>query len=134
MTTQHQRRFPEMAKVVPPRPTIRTEAVALRIACEIIEEVNDDDFYWTKEEISDRVFDVQQEIMRAGRPATVFRRLYRKQHPINCKGDRAGHPYGWEGIDEHCRIVADGIAETQLEAAIARYDERYTDDRASKGG
>lgn len=120
-----QLRFHAMRHLKPPIPTIRSEQVAKRIAERIVAEVNQDDFYWVPEEIEDRIWDVQREIMRCGKPATVFSRLYRQQPPVNCKGERGGHPYGWEGIDEHCREIADEIAEEELKSAVKEYKRRY---------
>jgi hypothetical protein len=122
---EKQLRFETMKSVRPPVPTIRTPDVAERIARRIIAEVNLDDFYWEPGEIEDRVYDVTQEIARCGRPANVFSRLYQRQPPFNDRGDRGGHPFGWEGIDEHCRHIADEIAEEELDAARKHYTERY---------
>jgi hypothetical protein len=97
----------------------------MAIAKRIVEEVNLDEFYWEAHEIEDRILDVRDEIMRSGRPATVFSRLYDRQPPINDRGDKAGEPYGWDGIDEHCRHIADQIAEEELQAAVKWWRETY---------
>lgn len=115
--------FPGMPR--PPRPTIRSETVALAVARRIIAEVNLDEFYWAENEIPDRIFDVQHEIMRCGRPATVFVRLERQQNLAGCTGERTTHPYGWNGIDERCRAMAPEIAKEELAAAIVDYESRY---------
>ena len=112
----------------PPRPTIRTERVARRIAERIVKEVNLDDFYWTLEELPERIEDVTREIVRKSTPATVFKRLYRQQQPISDKGERGAHPYGWEGIDEHCRHIAAEIATEELERAQAEWRRDYGTD------
>lgn len=116
-----QLRFPSMAGLRPPRPTIRDERVALRIAERLVYLVNAGDgyFHWSAETVDDRVTDVWREIMRVGRPATVFARLERQQPP------NAPCIYGWEGIDDDCRQAADEIAAEELAAAVKRYDERY---------
>ena len=111
--------------IVPPRPTIRDEAVAKRIAERIVSQVNLDDFYWEPREIPDRVWDIQHEIMAGTPPACVIERLYWKQPPFNDLGQRGGHPYGWEGIDEYCRDIADDIAAEELKAAVRNYRERW---------
>lgn len=120
-----QLRFASMRSLRPPRPTIQDEGVALSIARRIVAEVNLDEFYWAADEVPDRIYDVQQEIMRAGNPAEVFDRLWCRQPPINCRGERGGHPYGWECIDEHCRHIADDIARDELAKARAAYAKRY---------
>lgn len=98
----------------PDPPTLRSRAVAEEIARRIVAEVNLDDFYWEKDELPDRIADVTEEIMGGGKVRTLFTRLHRKQPPYNDKGDLGGHPYGWEGIDEHCRHIADEIADGVL--------------------
>jgi len=104
-------------KLKPPKPTIRTSHVAERIARRIVAEVNLDDFYWELEEVPECVEDVKQEIMRCGRPATVFDRLSRKGViPIK---------YDWDGIDEHCRHIGDRIAKEELERAMTEYRRDY---------
>ena len=108
-----------------PRPTIRDPLVAERIAKRIVAEVNLDEFYWTAAELPDRIWDVTQEIILAGNPRTVFSRLYRKQPPCSCSGERGGHPYGWEGIDEHCDVIADEIANDELFAARDEWHKRW---------
>ena len=110
----------------PPRPTIRDGVVSLRIAERLVREVNLDEFYWTAAELSDRVWDVQQEIMRHGNVPTVFHRLYRKQPFSTCEQrGRVTHPYGWDGIDEQCRTVGDDIAFDELAKAVKAWKERY---------
>ncbi len=104
----------------PKRPTIRDEAVALRIAERLVAAVNIDDFYWEADESPDRVLDVQQEIMRVGRVATVFHRLWKRR-----QGDYGSRPYDWEGLDEHCRTIADQIVDEELIVAISRYNIQY---------
>lgn len=118
-----QKRFDKMP--IPPKPTIRTDYVAERIAKRIVEEVNLDEFYWTNNELPDRVWDVQQEIMREGKPATVFVRLEKRQPLLTCGGRRVTHPYGWEGMDDHCRCCAPDIAREELQSAIDDWRERY---------
>lgn len=110
----------------PSKPTIRTPRVAERIAKRIVAAVNLDEFYWESSEIPDRVFDVAQEIMCCGRPATVFGRLQRKSPPVTNapRSERVCHPYGWEGIDEHCREIADEIETEELRRAIGEW-QRY---------
>lgn len=115
-----QQRFKSMPR--PPRPTIRHERVAMKIAKRIISEVNLDDFYWKPSELPDIIEDVAFEIMRCGRPATVFGRLLSKQPLASCNGERITHPYGWEGIDDHCRYIADDIAAEELQAAIETHN------------
>jgi len=118
--------FPQTKSIVPPRPTIQSERVAYEIAREIVVEVNLDDVYWNADELDDRIFDVQQEIMARGNPASVFDRLYHKQ-PFRTdeKRERVTAPYGWEGIDEHCRWIADEIAERKLTEATKAWEKRY---------
>lgn len=122
-----QQRFKSMKNLKPPRPTIREEKVATKIAERIIDEVNLDEFYWEGSEIEDRITDVAFEIMRCGRPATVFGRLYGIQPRVGDKefGLRVTHPYGWEGIDDHCRAIADEIAAEELRSALAHYKNLY---------
>jgi len=86
--------FPQTRHVHPPKPTIRSEHVARLVAERIVCEVNVDEFYWTRDEVPDRIADVAKEIMRCGRPATVFGRLWRQQPPVNCRGDRGRHREG----------------------------------------
>ena len=109
----------------PEPPTIRSRRVAERIAKRIVAEVNLDEFYWTTKEVSDRIADVANEIARCGRPATVFARLWKRQPPISCNGERGAHPYGWEGIDERCRAIADEIASEELKKAMVQYERDY---------
>lgn len=120
-----QPRFPCMKSCRPPKPTFTSERVATAIARRLVAEVNLDEFYWEADEIEERILDVRDEIMRAGRPTTVFTRLWKRQPPVSCNGERGAHPYGWDGIDEHCRAIADGIAEEELQAAIKWWRERY---------
>ena len=118
-----QLRFPRMPK--PPRPMVRTEYVARAVAKRIVADVNLDEFYWSEEEVPERILDIQHEIMRVGRPATVFGRLYWQQPIINDAGERSGHPYGWEGIDAHCRAIASEIAAEELRKAVKYWEQRY---------
>lgn len=118
--SEKQLRFPTLRSCRPPRPTIQSERVATAIARRIVAEVNLDDFYWEPEEISERIADVSDEIQRCGRPETVFSRLHKRQHLVSCSGE-----YGWEGIDEHCRAIADEIAAEELQAAIQWWRKRY---------
>jgi hypothetical protein len=104
----------------PPKPTSRDEAVSLRIATRIVQEVNLDEFYWTAEELPDRIWDVQQEIMRSGYAKTVFARLHKAEGP-----DVGGGKYGWEGIDEHCRAIGQDITWDELAKAVKAWKERY---------
>ena len=109
----------------PMPPTMRTPSVAHRIAERIVKEVNLDDFYWTPDELPERITDVAKEIVRVGRPGSVFSRLWKRQPPFNDDGERGGHPYGWEGIDEHCRHIAGEIAEEEVEAAVEKHRRNY---------
>lgn len=109
----------------PDPPTIRTARVAHAIAARIVKAVNLDEFYWTFEELPERIADVEREIVRCGRPASVFERLHRQQPPVSDGGERGGHPYGWEGIDEHCYHIADEIAAEELEKALCEYKRDY---------
>lgn len=120
-----QLRFPAMTTCRPPKPKLTDHRVAEAIARRIVAEVNLGDFYWEPEEIETRVWDVTREIMRVGRPESVFTRLYKQQPPVSCDGRRGGHPYGWDGIDEHCRHIADEIAEQELQAAVHWWRQRY---------
>lgn len=114
-----QKCFPGLKPIVP---TIRTPSVARRIAERIVAAVNLDDFYWTPSEVPDRIEDVAAEIVRCGRPATVIDRLHRKSPWVSDeRRERVTEPWGWDGINNHCRDIADGIAEEELDAAIERY-------------
>jgi predicted DNA-binding protein (UPF0278 family) len=104
---------------------MRTERVAKAIAARIVAEVNLDDFYWTPEEVPERIEDVTKEIVRCGRPASVFYRLWKQQHPISDSGLRADDPYGWEGIDEHCRHIGNEIAREEVQKAVDQYERDY---------
>ena len=101
----------------PKSPTIRSQSVAERVAARLVAAVNVDYFYWEHDEIPSRLADVTQEIMRCGRPGTVFIRL-RKQYPIDAAGC---HPYGWEGLDEHCQSIARVIADEEIATAVDRH-------------
>jgi len=119
--------FPQTKKIIPPRPTIRSESVAYQIAKEIVETVNLDEVYWTADELNDRIFDVQHDIMENGNPADVFERLHRKSpFKTDEQRERVTAPYGWEGIDEHCRHIAGMIAEEKLVDAVDAWKERYS--------
>ena len=109
----------------PPVPTMRTIRVVVAIARRIVEIVNLDDFYWESSEIPERITDVAAEIMRCGRPLSVFQRLHHQQPPISDSGERGGHPYGWDGIDDHCRAIADDIAREEVEKAVAQHKLIY---------
>lgn len=111
-----QLRFPTMHGLKPPAPTICDERVALRVAERLVAAVNINYFYWPADEVEERITDVWREIVRVGRPATVFSRLDR-QAPDG--------PYGWEGTDEYCRKIAGGIAAEVLGAAKRRHKERH---------
>ena len=117
---QTQLRLPIPRTIRPTRPSIRDEAVARRIAERIVREVNMDDFYWTPEELPERIWDTQQEIMRAGNVPTVFTRLHKAEG-----ADAGGGKYGWEGIDEHCRHIGQEIADEEHDKAIAEWRSRY---------
>lgn len=116
----------------PSPPTIRSRIVAERVAARLVAEVNVDDLYWEPEEIPTRLADVTREIMRYGRPETVFSRLYKQQHPIDDTGRRGGHPYGWEGIDEYCRAIAKGIADEETAKAVGRHKREFGQRRQRK--
>jgi hypothetical protein len=120
-----QLRLPVCKGIKPPPPSYQDEKIAEQIARRIVAAVNMDECYWVAGEIEDVVYDVMLEIMRAGHPRTVFRRLEKRQPPLSCYGERATHPYGWEGIDDHCNHVADDIAADVMAAARAEYKERY---------
>lgn len=109
----------------PDPPTIHTASVAMRIAERIVKAVNLDDFYWCPEELPERIEDVATEIVRNGEPTTVFFRLHRKQAPISDSGEKSTSPYGWEGIDEHCRAIATAIATEELASAMQQYRRDY---------
>jgi hypothetical protein len=49
---------------------MRTPSVARRIAERIVAEVNQDDYYWTPDELPDRIADVAEEIVAHGNPRT----------------------------------------------------------------
>lgn len=109
----------------PPLPTIRSRIIAERVAARLVAAVNMDSFHWEAEELPARLADVTQEIMRCGRPETVFTRLEKQQHPVDDTGRRGAHPYGWEGIDEHCRAIAKGIADEEIAKAIGRHKREF---------
>lgn len=92
--------------------------MAEAIAKRLVAEVNLDDFYWEPEEVPERISDVSDEIQRSGCPATVFSRLVKR-------GSKNWHEYRWEGIDEHCRQIADDIAAEELQQAILWWRKRY---------
>ena len=117
-----QRCFPGLK---PKPPTIRTPRVARRIAERIVAAVNPDEFHWERDELPDRIEDVTREIIRVGHPATVFSRLYQQQPVYADTGRRGGHPYGWEGIAEHCRQIAQEIAEEALQDELEQYQRAY---------
>jgi len=112
-----QKRFPSMFELRPPRPTTRDKKVARRISERLVCEVNLDDFYWEPSEIEDRVLDVTAEIVLNGEPAKVFHRLAKKY--------TGADPYGWEGIDDHCRAIADEIEAEEVQKARREYAKRY---------
>ena len=93
----------------------------MRIAERIVSEVNLDEFYWTAEELPVRIWDVQQEIMRRGNVPMVFARLHKAEGL-----DVGGGKYGWEGIDEHCRMIGQEIAGEEKAKAIVEWNRRYT--------
>lgn len=103
----------------PPKPSFRDERIALRIAERIVSEVNFDEFYWTESELPDRIWDVQQEIMRHGNVLTVLHRLHKAENSAG------GGKYGWEGIDEHCRVIAKEIIEEEVDMAVNEWRQRY---------
>ena len=111
--------FPRMK---PPPPTIRNRSVAECIAGRLVAEVNPDYLYWEPEEIPTRITDVTHEIMRCGRPETVFSRLC-KQQPVD--DDGCGCPYGWEGIDQYCRGRAREIADEEVAKAVSRHKKDF---------
>jgi hypothetical protein len=110
----------------PKPPTIRSARVAAAIARRIVAAVNDDDFYWSPEDVPERIADVQREIMRCGRPAIVFLRLY-SQQPFRTDGggERVTDPYGWDGIHNHCSAIAAEIAAEEVEKAVTEYERQY---------
>lgn len=110
--------FPGMR---PKRPTMRTRRVAEAIARRIVEEVNIDDFYWTREELPDRIADVAEEIMRRGPVQSIFYRLWKGQPPF----DSSGRPYGWEGIDDHCNAIVHEIAHEELARAVREHERSF---------
>lgn len=121
----NQMRFEAMKELKPPEPGIRDEAIAKRIAERIVNAVNLDEFYWTPDEIEERVADVTSEIVLNGDPKSVFQRLVRNQRPVNCAGKKEGHPYAFVGIDDHCRNIAAEITGDELIEAQIRYQQRY---------
>lgn len=120
-----QLRFKEMRTLRPPKPTIRDVNVALLIAMRIVDEINLDEYYWKFEELPDRICDIQYEIMLAGKPATVFRRLEKKQPIILHNGTRGMWPYGRDGLERHCEAIADDIASEELAKAVKHWYRRY---------
>jgi len=114
-----QLRLPIPKTIRPPKPSIRDEAVSLRIAERIVREVNLDEFYWTAEELPDRIFDVQQEIMRCGNVPTVFTRLHKAEN------QDGGGKYGWDGIEDHCRQIGQDLADEEHGKAITEWKRRY---------
>lgn len=114
-----------MKNLRPPKPTVNDECVARRIAERIVAEVNLDDFYWTPDETPRLMDEMTGEIMRAGRPRTVVRRLYKNQPLVSDNGQRGGHPWGWEGIEEHCFAIADKIEAEEINAAVEHWQKRY---------
>lgn len=84
----------------PKRPSMKTESVALAIAKRIVAEVNFENFYWPEETVEDRIFDVQQEIMRGGRPDGVFGRLWSRKTYTDTTGKVKGSPYCWEHLSQ----------------------------------
>ena len=120
-----QLRFESMKKLRPPKPTIRDEHVALRIAERIVKGINDDDdyCYWEPEEVPHLIDKMAAEIVSAGNPQNVTERL-RKQQPL-ILGTHGGHPWGWEGIREACREIAGDIAAEELKSAVEKWESRY---------
>lgn len=114
-------RLPGFEKIIPPKPTIRDEAVARTIAERIVEIVNLDDFYWTESQCEEHIFEAQQKIMLGCAPAKVF------ADQAQWQGD------DMEAIDDHCRAIADGIASEALQEAIARWRERYEVEQPKPG-
>ena len=113
------------SRMKPPPPTIRNRLIAEHVAARLVAAVNIDYFYWEPEEIPTRLADVAYEIMRCGRPETVFSRLLKQQHPVDDTGRRGAHPYGWEGLDEHCRSIAGEIADEEIATAVGRHKRAF---------
>ena len=99
--------------------------MARKIAERIVAGVNMDDCYWTPDELPDRIADVSEEIVAHGNPATVMERLYRKQPPINDRGERGGEPWGWEGINSHCYAIGSEIAREEVAKAVEEWRRTY---------
>jgi len=109
----------------PKRPSMKTESVALAIAKRIVAEVNIENCYWPEETIEDRVYDVQQEIMRGGRPDGVFGRLWTRRTFSDTTGKVKGSPYCWEFLSQHCREIAPAIAQQERDKAVDVWKRRY---------
>lgn len=120
-----QLRFNTMRQLRPPKPTAHDEGVALKIAERIVAEVNLDEFYWTVEEVPQRVDEMVEEIIKKGRPRTVVHRLWKNQPLVSDDGTRGSHPWGWEGIEEHCFAIADKIEAEEVKAAVDHWMKRY---------
>lgn len=120
-----QMRFETMKDLKPPAPSLLDEAVATKIAMRIVTDVNMDEFYWSSDELNERVNDVRDEIMTGGDPGRVFDRLRAKHKPTSASGKREGHPYGFNGIALHCSQIATEITGSELIDAVKRYIERY---------
>ena len=116
-------RLPGFENVRPPQPTRHDEYVARRIAERLIREIDpdlhqgdEDGFYWSQAELSDRTWELQQAVM-AHIPPGLLVRWCRKNF----------NPHNWEqdGIETNCRHYAPIAILEEVEKAVAHWQAKY---------
>lgn len=119
------KRFPQMADIKPEPPKFTNESIAEKIANAIYEDLNIEECYWTpseRENIIDKM--VSMLIKRECIPGLFFH-LRRSQHPIDDRGTRGLHPFGYEGVQNYPERLMVAIAKEILDAALTEYEEKY---------
>lgn len=116
-------RLPGFENVRPPRPTRYDETVARAIAERLIREIDPDlqsgdeeGFYWTKAELPDRTWELQQAIMADVHPHALIR---------FCRKKFRATDWHWEGISENCRHYAPIAIQEEVAKAVKGWMERY---------
>ena len=133
------RRFPGMEDFRPEPPKISDDAVALKIATAIFNDVNIEDCYWEPDEAESIINQMAEMIIEKQSVLNLFWHLKRKQQPIDCKGTRPVIPWGYEGIENYpeamLSVIAAGVLEQEQNEYVTKYgvpdvkvDEGTSDD------
>jgi hypothetical protein len=133
------RRFPGMEEFRPEPPKISDDAIALKIATAIFNDVNIEDCYWEPDEAESIINQMAEMIISRESVTCLFWHLKRKQEPISCSGERPVFPWGYEGVQNYpesmLSVIAAGVLEQEYNEYVIKYgvpgvkvDEGTSDD------